>query len=75
MTTTSRWTLALVSIATAMLMLDIAVVNTAISDMGKDLGATLDDLKWVVDADTLARAARGPGRPGHADRRPVPPTR
>ena len=57
MTTTRRWTLALVSIATAMLMLDIAVVNTAISDMGGDLGATLDDLKWVVDAYTLALAA------------------
>ena len=57
MTTTRRWTLALVSIATAMLMLDIAVVNTAISDMGSDLGATIDDLKWVVDAYTLALAA------------------
>ena len=57
MTTSRRWTLALVSIATAMLMLDIAVVNTAISDMGRDLGATLDDLKWVVDAYTLALAA------------------
>lgn len=40
-----------------MLMLDIAVVNTAISDMGRDLGAGLDDLKWVVDAYTLALAA------------------
>jgi EmrB/QacA subfamily drug resistance transporter len=51
------WTLAVVSIATAMLMLDIAVVNTAISDMGKDLNTDLDGLKWVVDAYTLALAA------------------
>jgi EmrB/QacA subfamily drug resistance transporter len=51
------WTLAVVSIATAMLMLDIAVVNTAISDMGKDLKTDLDGLKWVVDAYTLALAA------------------
>jgi len=51
------WTLAVVSLATAMLMLDIAVVNTAISDMGKDLNAGLGDLKWVVDAYTLALAA------------------
>src|SRR4029079_13717740 len=51
------WTLAVVSIATAMLMLDIAVVNTAISDMGKDLNTGLDGLKWVVDAYTLALAA------------------
>ena len=60
METTSKvrnWTLAVVSIATAMLMLDIAVVNTAISDMGKDLGTDLDGLKWVVDAYTLALAA------------------
>jgi EmrB/QacA subfamily drug resistance transporter len=51
------WTLAVVSIATAMLMLDIAVVNTAITDMGRDLHTGLDGLKWVVDAYTLALAA------------------
>jgi EmrB/QacA subfamily drug resistance transporter len=51
------WTLAVVSLATAMLMLDIAVVNTAISDMGRDLNTGLDGLKWVVDAYTLALAA------------------
>jgi EmrB/QacA subfamily drug resistance transporter len=51
------WTLAVVSLATAMLMLDIAVVNTAITDMGKDLNTGLDGLKWVVDAYTLALAA------------------
>jgi EmrB/QacA subfamily drug resistance transporter len=54
---TRNWTLAVVSIATAMLMLDIAVVNTAITDMGRDLGTGLDGLKWVVDAYTLALAA------------------
>src|SRR5436190_9662004 len=52
-----KWTLAVVSLATAMLMLDIAVVNTAISDMGKDLSTDLNGLKWVVDAYTLALAA------------------
>jgi EmrB/QacA subfamily drug resistance transporter len=60
METTSKartWTLAVVSLATAMLMLDIAVVNTAITDMGKDLHTGLDGLKWVVDAYTLALAA------------------
>jgi EmrB/QacA subfamily drug resistance transporter len=51
------WTLAVVSLATAMLMLDIAVVNTAITDMGRDLNTGLDGLKWVVDAYTLALAA------------------
>jgi EmrB/QacA subfamily drug resistance transporter len=51
------WTLGVVSLATAMLMLDIAVVNTAITDMGRDLHTGLDGLKWVVDAYTLALAA------------------
>ncbi len=51
------FTLAVVSLATAMLMLDIAVVNTAITDMGRDLNTGLDGLKWVVDAYTLALAA------------------
>src|SRR5204863_8610538 len=56
-TRTKPLTLAVVSLATAMLMLDIAVVNTAISDMGRDLHTGLDGLKWVVDAYTLALAA------------------
>src|SRR3954462_10789033 len=56
-TKTKNWTLAVVSLATAMLMLDIAVVNTAITDMGRDLHTGLDGLKWVIDAYTLALAA------------------
>ena len=55
--TIQRWTLVVVCAATAMLMLDIAVVNTAISDMGRDLHTGLGGLKWVVDAYTLALAA------------------
>src|SRR3954464_5806006 len=51
------WTLAVVSLATAMLMLDIAVVNTAISDMGRDRDSGLDGLKWVVDSYALALSA------------------
>jgi EmrB/QacA subfamily drug resistance transporter len=54
---TQRWTLAVVSAATAMLMLDIAVVNTALSDIAADLGTGLAGLQWVVDAYTLALAA------------------
>ena len=52
-----RWTLAVVCAATAMLMLDIAVVNTALSRIAEDLGAGLSGLQWVVDAYTLALAA------------------
>jgi EmrB/QacA subfamily drug resistance transporter len=55
---TSRgWTLAVVCAATAMLMLDIAVVNTALSRIAEDLNAGLGGLQWVVDAYTLALAA------------------
>jgi EmrB/QacA subfamily drug resistance transporter len=52
-----RWTLAVVSIATAMLMLDIAVVNTALSSIAADLNTGLSGLQWVVDAYTLALAS------------------
>jgi EmrB/QacA subfamily drug resistance transporter len=55
--TTKRWTLAVVCAATAMLMLDIAVVNTALSRIAEDLDAGLSGLQWVVDAYTLALAA------------------
>ncbi|HSD78919.1 MAG TPA: MFS transporter [Solirubrobacteraceae bacterium] len=54
--TTKRWTLAVVCAATAMLMLDIAVVNTALSRIAEDLDAGLSGLQWVVDAYTLALA-------------------
>ena len=52
-----RWTLAVVSLATAMLMLDIAVVNTALTDIAADLHTGLSGLQWVVDAYTLALAS------------------
>ena len=55
--TIKRWTLAVVCIATAMLMMDIAVVNTALSRIAEDLHANLNGLQWVVDAYTLALAA------------------
>lgn len=54
---TQRWTLTVVCVATAMLMLDIAVVNTALSDIRADLHTGLHGLQWVVDAYTLALAS------------------
>src|SRR3954449_8733649 len=57
MTTVQRWTLAVVCAATAILMLDIAVVNTALPSIGADLHTGIDGLQWVVDAYTLALAA------------------
>jgi EmrB/QacA subfamily drug resistance transporter len=57
MTPTQRWTLTVVCAATAMLMLDIAVVNTALSAIAADLDTGLSGLQWVVDAYTLTLAA------------------
>jgi EmrB/QacA subfamily drug resistance transporter len=54
---TQRWTLVVVCAATAMLMLDIAVVNTALSKIAGDLHTGLHGLQWVVDAYTLALAS------------------
>ena len=52
-----RGTLAVVLLATAVLMLDIAVVNTALPHIADDLNAGLSGLQWVVDAYTLALAS------------------
>jgi EmrB/QacA subfamily drug resistance transporter len=57
MTQIQRWTLAVVCAATAMLMLDIAVVNTALSAIAADLDTGLSGLQWIVDAYTLPLAA------------------
>lgn len=51
-----RGTLAVVCLATAMLMLDIAVVNTALPHIAFDLHSGLTGVQWVVDAYTLALA-------------------
>src|ERR1700754_2490228 len=55
-TSVQRWTLAVVCAATAILMLDIAVVNTALSAISADLNTGLHGLQWVVDAYTLPLA-------------------
>src|SRR5881227_3244602 len=52
-----RGTLAVVCLATAVLMLDIAVVNTALPHIADDLHASLSGIQWVVDAYTLALAS------------------
>jgi EmrB/QacA subfamily drug resistance transporter len=51
------WTLVLSSIATFMLLLDITVVNVALPDIQRSLGASLSSLQWVVDAYSLMLAA------------------
>ncbi|MGD9735298.1 MAG: MFS transporter [Solirubrobacterales bacterium] len=51
------WTLALVSVATFMLLLDVTVVNVALPDIQRELHASLSSLQWVVDAYALTLAA------------------
>jgi EmrB/QacA subfamily drug resistance transporter len=56
--TTSRWlTLSVVSAATAMLLLDVTVVNVALPAIQADLDASFAELQWVVDAYALTLAA------------------
>jgi len=51
------WTLLVVCMAIFMLLLDITVVNVALPDIQSELGASFEDLQWVVDAYALALAA------------------
>ena len=56
--TRERWiTLLVVSAATAMLLLDVTVVNVALPAIGTDLGASFAQMQWVIDAYALALAA------------------
>jgi EmrB/QacA subfamily drug resistance transporter len=64
-----RATLAVVCVATAILMLDIAVVNTALPAIGADLDTDITGLKWIVDAYTLTLAASVLAAGTWADRR------
>ena len=50
------WALAAVCVATFMLLLDITIVNVALPDIAKDLGASFNDLQWVIDAYALSLA-------------------
>jgi len=56
MTTTRRWILLLTSIASLMVALDALVVTTALSTIRIDLGASLEELEWTVNAYSLSFA-------------------
>jgi EmrB/QacA subfamily drug resistance transporter len=51
-----RGTLAVACLGTAMLMLDVAVVNTALPRLAGELHSGLVGLQWIVDAYALALA-------------------
>ena len=60
MNATSRdraWALALTSIGSFMVILDMLVVATALSAIQRDFGASLADLEWTVTAYSLSFAA------------------
>ena len=52
----SIWTLAIVSVALFMVTLDNLVVTNALVSIREDLGATLEQLEWTVNAYTLSFA-------------------
>ena len=55
--TTKTATIVVACVATAMLMLDISVINTALSEIAGGLDTGLSGLQWVVDAYTIPLAA------------------
>jgi len=50
------WALALASVASFMVVLDLLVVATALNTLRRDLGASIGQLEWTVNAYTLAFA-------------------
>jgi EmrB/QacA subfamily drug resistance transporter len=55
-TSAQRWIVAVTAIASFMVALDMLVVATALSAIRADLGASLDQLEWTVNAYTLTFA-------------------
>ena len=51
-----RWVLALTSVASLMVILDMLVVTTALSTIRLHLGASIEELEWTVNAYTLSLA-------------------
>jgi EmrB/QacA subfamily drug resistance transporter len=56
MTTKQRWILALAALAAFMTALDTLVVTTALSTIRSDLGASVEQLEWTVNAYNLSFA-------------------
>lgn len=56
LTAAQRWVLALVSVASLMVVLDMLVVTTALNTIRVDLGASIQELEWTINAFTLSFA-------------------
>jgi MFS transporter len=55
-TPVQRWTLGLASVASFVVVLDLLVVATALTAIRLDLGASVGQLEWIVNAYTLSFA-------------------
>src|SRR3954466_6900506 len=55
-TTTQRWVVVLTAVGSLMAALDTLVVATALSTIRVDLGASVEELEWTVNAYTLSFA-------------------
>jgi EmrB/QacA subfamily drug resistance transporter len=53
---TRKWVLALTSVASLMVVLDALVVSTALTSIQADLGASLEQLEWTINAYVLSFA-------------------
>src|SRR5918997_7168480 len=51
-----RWTLRVVCVSTALLLVNVAAPNVALPDVADDLGASFTDLQWVLSGYALALA-------------------
>src|SRR6201991_2119520 len=51
-----RWVLGLAAVASFMVALDTLVVTTALSTIRHDLGASVEELEWTVNAYNLSFA-------------------
>src|SRR5215217_1562588 len=56
MTSTQRWILVLAALAAFMTALDTLVVSTALSTLRRELGASVEELEWTVNAYNLSFA-------------------
>ena len=56
MTSKQKWILVLAALAAFMTALDSLVVTTALSTIRRDLGASVEELEWTVNAYNLSFA-------------------
>jgi EmrB/QacA subfamily drug resistance transporter len=54
--TAQNWVLALTSIASLMVALDSLVISTALTEIGRDFAASIEQLEWTVNAYVLTFA-------------------